>query len=101
MLSKAELGTAMPKAGGTYFFVGRSLGPLMGSFAGLANWFSISLKGAFALIGMGAFLKIIFPSTTIFEIKLAAIAFVVLFTLINIISTKHSGHAQDFMVLHL
>ena len=101
MLSKAELGTAMPKAGGTYFFVGRSLGPLMGSFAGLANWFSISLKGAFALIGMGAFVKIIYPDTTIIHIKLAAIAFVLIFTLINIISTKHSGHAQDFMVFAL
>ncbi len=101
MFSKAELGTAMPKAGGTYFFVGRSLGPLMGSFAGLANWFSISLKGAFALIGMGAFLKLIVPDVTIIHIKLAAVAFVVLFTLINIISTKHSGHAQDFMVFAL
>jgi amino acid transporter/mannitol/fructose-specific phosphotransferase system IIA component (Ntr-type) len=101
MLSKAELGTAMPKAGGTYFFVGRSLGPLMGSFAGLANWFSISLKGAFALIGMGAFVKIIYPDTTIIHIKLAAIVFVLIFTLINIISTKHSGHAQDFMVFAL
>jgi APA family basic amino acid/polyamine antiporter len=44
LFSKAELATAMPKAGGTYFFVQRSLGPLVGSFAGFAGWFSISFK---------------------------------------------------------
>jgi APA family basic amino acid/polyamine antiporter len=58
LFSKAELATAMPKAGGTYFFVQRSLGPLVGSFAGFAGWFSISFKGAFALMGMGAFFKL-------------------------------------------
>ena len=30
MLSKAELATAMPKAGGTYFYIDRSMGPAMG-----------------------------------------------------------------------
>ena len=40
VLSKAELSTAMPKAGGTYFFVERSMGPIWGLFSGLAGWFS-------------------------------------------------------------
>ena len=44
MLAKAELATAMPKAGGVYFFVHRSLGPLFGTFTGFAAWFSLSLK---------------------------------------------------------
>ncbi|RKX83730.1 MAG: hypothetical protein DRP57_07380, partial [Spirochaetes bacterium] len=61
LLSKAELATAMPKSGGTYFFAERSLGPAVGTFVGLANWFSISLKSAFALIGIGVFLKLIYP----------------------------------------
>ena len=51
MLAKAELATAMPKSGGSYFFVERSLGPLVGTFAGLAIWFSIALKASFAVIG--------------------------------------------------
>ena len=54
MLSKAELATAMPKAGGSYFFVERSLGPLLGTVAGLLSWFSLALKAAFALVGIGA-----------------------------------------------
>jgi len=50
MLSKVELGTAMPKSGGSYFFIERSLGPLVGTVAGLANWISIALKTSFALV---------------------------------------------------
>ena len=33
MLCKVELATAMPKAGGAYFFLDRSLGPLAGTGA--------------------------------------------------------------------
>ncbi len=33
-LSISELGTAMPKAGGAYFYINDSLGPLFGSVAG-------------------------------------------------------------------
>ena len=32
--SVAELGTAMPKAGGAYYWINRALGPLFGSIAG-------------------------------------------------------------------
>ena len=34
IFSKAELVTAMPKAGGTYFFIERSFGPSLGIFGG-------------------------------------------------------------------
>ncbi|MDX1631001.1 MAG: amino acid permease [Thermoanaerobaculia bacterium] len=56
MLCKAELSTAMPRAGGTYYFMDRSMRPLMGSVGGLGTWLVMSLKSAFALIGMGAYL---------------------------------------------
>lgn len=52
LLSIAELTTAMPKAGGDYFYISRGLGPATGTIAGLLSWFSLSLKSAFALIGM-------------------------------------------------
>jgi APA family basic amino acid/polyamine antiporter len=47
VLSKAELSTAMPRAGGTYCFVERSLGPICGVFSALASWFSLALKRHF------------------------------------------------------
>jgi len=101
MLSQAELATAMPKTGGAYFYIGRSLGSLMGNFAGLANWFSIALKGSFALVGMGAFVQIIVPHVHMDDIKWIALVFILFFTLLNIVSVKSSGHIQDLMVILL
>ncbi len=101
MLAKAELSTAMPKAGGTYFFIERSLGPMMGTYGGLANWFSLSFKSAFALIGIGAFASIIKPDITGFEIKMIALAACLIFTFLNLVSVKETGRIQVTFVLIL
>ncbi len=98
VLSKAELATAMPSAGGTYFYIERSLGPGFGTFGGLANWLSLSLKSAFALVGMGVFALLIYPATTGFQIKLLAIAFCILFTILNLTSVKMAGRVQIILV---
>ena len=58
MLNVAELATAMPRAGGDYFFITRTLGPAVGTIGGVLTWFSLSLKTAFALVGMGAFIRL-------------------------------------------
>ncbi len=100
MFAKIELATAMPKSGGTYFFVGRSMGPMVGTFAGLANFMSIALKSAFAIVGIGLFLgPMISPNPWVG--KAVSLIFVALFTLINLGSTKHSGRFQSFMVFGL
>ena len=101
MLSQAELATAMPKSGGTYFFIHRSMGALPGMLAGLANWFSIALKGAFALIGIGAFAQLIRPGTDEWVIKAIAIACCVLFTILNILSVRGVGRLQIVLVVVL
>lgn len=100
MLSKAELATAMPKSGGSYFFIERSMGPLLGTLAGLANWFSIALKTAFALIGIGAFARLVLPSGQIGEwpIKGVAITCCVFFAVLNILTVKGVGRLQIVMV---
>lgn len=101
MLAKAELSTAMPKAGGTYFFIDRSLGPIWGTFGGFANWFSVSLKSAFALVGIGAFAVLIKPDIGVFEIKMIAVCACLLFTVFNIISVKITGFSQVMLVIVL
>lgn len=58
MFSMAELTTALPKAGGTYYIIDRSLGPIWGTIGGYGSWLALVLKSAFALIGMGAYLSI-------------------------------------------
>jgi basic amino acid/polyamine antiporter, APA family len=101
LLAQVELATAMPKSGGTYFYIYRSLGSMLGNFAGFANWFSIALKGAFALIGIGAFMQLIYPDITMFQIKLVALFFILFFTTLNLVSVESSGHVQDLMVFAL
>ncbi|MFO7896791.1 MAG: APC family permease, partial [Candidatus Cloacimonadales bacterium] len=98
IFSKAELSTAMPRSGGTYYFVGRSLGQAMGSLGGMSAWFSLSFKSAFALLGIGAFAGIIFPEIHMWEIKLVALFFCLFFTAVNLFSVSHSGKIQSIMV---
>jgi len=56
VLSKAELATAMPVAGGTYVYVDRSMGAWMGTITGLGTWLSLCAKTAFALAGLSGYL---------------------------------------------
>ncbi len=101
LFSQLELATAIPKAGGSYFFAERILGSAAGTFTGFANWFTISLKSAFALIGIGAFATLIFPHLTEWELKIIAASFCVFFTVLNLISVKSSGKLQLFLVAAL
>src|SRR5690606_14910706 len=86
MLSMAELTTAMPKAGGSYYFIERAMGPLIGTIGGLGTWLSLVLKTAFALIGMGAYLAIFVELT----VKPLAIGLTVAFMALNIVGAKES-----------
>ncbi|MCK5083580.1 MAG: amino acid permease [Candidatus Omnitrophica bacterium] len=97
MLSQAELVSAMPKTGGTYFYVTRSMGPAAGTIDGLITWFSLSLKTAFALIGMAAFTKILVAV----EMHIIAVILCSVFVLINIIGIKEAGRVQRFLVFSL
>ena len=101
VFAKAELATAMPRAGGTYFYIERGLGPLAGVLAGFASWFSISCKSAFALVGIGAFATLIFPDVAPSQMKLVAAGFCLLFTALNLVSVRHTGKFQTYMVLGL
>ncbi len=101
MLAKSELATAMPKAGGVYFFIDRAMGPWLGIFGGFANWFSLSFKSAFALIGMGAFAVLIFPDISIVQIKTIAVFVCLLFAVTNILSVKMAGKIQIILVFIL
>jgi amino acid transporter/mannitol/fructose-specific phosphotransferase system IIA component (Ntr-type) len=101
MLVQAELATAMPKAGGTYVFIERSMGPLAGTFAGFLNWSSIALKAAFALIGLAAIAQQFFPHLSTLQLKLIAVSACVVFTIVNLVSVKGVGKLQGLLVVAL
>jgi len=94
MFSMAELSTAMPKAGGAYYFLDRSLGPLAGTVGGLGTWLALVFKSAFALIGMGAYLAIFFDV----PIKPLAAALTVAFAALNVFGAKETSGLQRVLV---
>ncbi|MFC1624681.1 amino acid permease [Candidatus Omnitrophota bacterium] len=97
LMSKAELITAMPKAGGDYFYIMRGFGPLLGTLAGLSSWFSLSLKGAFALVGMGAYLSLVSD----IPLNMIAVACCLFFIILNLLGVKETGRIQVFLVIGL
>ncbi len=101
MLAQAELSTAMPRSAGSYFVVERSLGAYMGTIAGFINWCSIGLKGAFALVGIGTLGLYFFPEMGIWAVKITAIVSCIAFTILNLVSVKHTGGLQGLLVAGL
>jgi basic amino acid/polyamine antiporter, APA family len=101
LFAKLELTSAIPKAGGAYFYLSRIFGAAVGTVAGLADWFSIAFKGAFALIGIGVFGSLIFPAFGQTEFKIVAVGACVLFTALNLFSVKETARFQVFMVVFL
>jgi len=96
-LSVIELSTAMPKAGGDYYFVNRSLGPLFGTILGLFSWAAISLKSAFAIFGMA---EIIFLLTGA-PLIITALILCIIFVGINIYGMQEAALLEVILVLGL
>ena len=97
-LSILELATAMPRAGGLYYFLDRSLGPAMGAIGGLGTWFSLMLKVSFALVGMGAYLGLFFPQL---PIRPVAIGLALLLGMLNLFGARKTGKLQVYLVVGL
>ncbi len=101
-LSKGELATAMPSSGGSYVFVERTFGPLIGTISGLGLWANFMLKSAFALIGFKAYLWALEGLLNIeIEGHLDRIALIllVIIVIINILGIKKVKNVQIPIVI--
>ena len=98
MFSVVELATAMPRAGGVYFFMDRTLGPMFGTIGGLGTWLALILKVCFALIGMGAYIALFIPSVSIVPV---AVTLAILIGILNLFSVKGTGKLQVILVMVL
>ena len=97
MFSIAEIATALPRSGGAYFFLDRSLGPLAGTIGGLGTYFALMLKTAFAIIGIGAYSAIFWEV----PVKIIAVMVTLLFMVLNLFGAKKTTWLQNFLVSFL
>ncbi|QSG01369.1 amino acid permease [Natranaeroarchaeum sulfidigenes] len=123
-ISIAELGTAMPEAGGDYIFIERGMGPGAGTIAGLGTWLMLMFKGALALVGGMLYLGPIFDrlgvdvsgelvgpfpiesaaiglsyALEITYLELIAVVIGALLITINVVGVKQTGGLQKILVL--
>lgn len=96
-LSIAELATAMPKPGGDYFFITRGFGPGIGTIAGMLSWFALSLKSAFAIVGMATFLALIVNVNGL----TAGAVLCLVFILLNLFGVEEAARVQVALVFGL
>jgi amino acid transporter/nucleotide-binding universal stress UspA family protein len=107
-LTASELGTAMPKAGGGYFFVNKALGPIFGSVVGWGNWMGLAFASAFYAIGFGSYMTgwLPLPELSLGVMKLApeqlgALGAGGFFIAVNYIGAKETGRLQNIIVVTL
>lgn len=81
----AELGTAVPQAGGYYVYARRALGDAVGFAVGWTDWLTYCAVLAYLSIAIGEFLVVLVPSLSGFE-KVIAIA-----TLVGFVALQWAG----------
>lgn len=99
-LSKSELASGMPTSGGSYVFLERTYGPMVGTISGLGLWASFLLKSAFALIGFSAYFVAV---TTYFDFELnmmtLSLSALLLITVVNILGVSKVKAIQTPIVI--
>ncbi len=111
-LSIAELGTAMPEAGGDYVFIERGLGPSFGTIAGLGTWLMLMLKGSLALYGGMFYINFVYQlptwelavpgigtALTVPGVRALGITFAIVLIAVNLFGVKQTGGLQLIMVI--
>lgn len=94
MLAVTELAVAMPRAGGPYHFVRRSLGPMMATVGGVGLWVALVLKASFALVGIDAYLSLVFDLPD----GVVGLVLAVVFTVLNLAGARESAVVQVWLV---
>ena len=90
----------MPTSGGSYVYVQKTFGPLIGTIAGLGLWANFMLKSAFALIGFKAYLWVIEDLLGMdIDIEAAAILLLGIIVGINILGVKRIKKVQIPIVI--
>ena len=98
-LSVAELGAAMPRAGGQYVYLNEAYGPVWGYLYG---WSAVAVINTASIAAVGVafseYLGFFYPISDV-SIKGVAISIIVLLTIINIVDVKSGARFQNLFTL--
>jgi APA family basic amino acid/polyamine antiporter len=95
----AELGAAMPKAGGQYVYLQRAFGPLWGYLYGWGAAVVINPASiAFVSVGFATYLGFFVPLSAL-AVKLVAVGAILLLTLFNCLGLRVGAVTQDIITV--
>jgi len=101
-LPTAELATAMPRSGGGYYFISRSLGTAAGAVVGLGLWLGLVFASAFYLVGLGHYATAVLAEVGmeigIDPVVAIALLFGVVLTALSIGGTENTAKLQNYVV---
>ena len=95
-LSVAELGAAMPRAGGQYVYLNEAYGPIWGYLYG---WSAVAVINTASIAAVGvAFAEYLsfFTPLSSFDMKSIAIVSIIILTIINVIDVKSGARFQNW-----
>jgi APA family basic amino acid/polyamine antiporter len=96
MFSYAELGTAIPLAGGEYTFSKVAYGGFTSFLTGWFEWLSNMFYAALSAIGFAYVVSYLFPQI---NIPLTAVIVVIVFSIINLRGTKETATAETIITI--
>jgi basic amino acid/polyamine antiporter, APA family len=98
-LCVAELGAAMPRAGGQYVYLQRAFGPVWGYLYGWGASVVINPASiAFVAVGFATYLGFFLPLSAL-GVKLVAVASILLLTLLNCFGLRVGALTQDIVTV--
>lgn len=104
-LPASELATAMPRSGGGYYFVSRSMGTAPGAIVGLGLWLGLVFASAFYLVGLGHYATAVLTEVgftpAISPVVPLGIFFALVLTGLSIAGTENTTKLQNVIVILL
>jgi len=105
IFASSDVGSAMPKSGGGYYFISRGLGTLPGTIVGLSLWLGLVFATAFYLVGLGfyaldalAVVGITIDASTDVVVAIIAVLAGIGFTVLNVTGTENAAKLQNGIV---
>lgn len=99
-LCVAELGAAMPQAGGQYVYLGRAFHPALGFLYGWSAFLVINTASIAAIaVGFATYARFFLPDLTDTDVKLVAGGSIVALTLVNCLGVRAGAATQNLFTL--